>query len=95
MNISIPGEELEALHRRQNADVLAITVHVQLNPLRLSYLGADGELKTHTAGQSIAAPAGERTELVNPGAAGEIPPPQRVSIQGFEANLFGAPGRPA
>lgn len=93
MNIEIPGEELEALHRRQNSDVLAITVHVQLSPLRLGFLGADGELKTFTAGQAVTNTGAIYTGAV--GAGPEVPPPQRVSIDGFEANLFGTLGRPA
>lgn len=93
MHIEIPGEELEALHRRQNGDVLAITVHVQLNPLRLGFLGADGELKTFTIGQAVTNSPAIYTGAI--GAGPEVPPPQRVSIEGFEANLFGAPRRPA
>jgi hypothetical protein len=79
MKIEIPVGELEALHRKQHSDVLPITVHVQLDPPRLSFLGADGELKTYSAGQQ-------------PAAQGEVPPPQRISIDGIDANLFGAIG---
>jgi hypothetical protein len=81
MKIEIPADELEALHRRQNGDVLAMTVHVQRNPVRVSYLGADGELKTHAAVQSVAQPA-------PPIPLGGIPP-QRIVASGFDAKLFG------
>ena len=80
MSISIPSDELDALHRRQNSEVLAITAHVQLNPLRISFLGADGELRTYAADQG-------------PASSGP-PAAQRISISGFDANVFGQLGAP-
>lgn len=49
--VEIPDHELEALHQRQNDAVLVMTVHIQLHPTRLSFLGADGELRVCTAGK--------------------------------------------
>ena len=50
--MKIDATELERLHARQNDAVLVVTVHVQLNPTRLSFLGADGGLATTAAGAS-------------------------------------------
>lgn len=72
--VEIPEHELEALHRRQNDAVLVMTVHIQLHPTRLSFLGADGELRVFDG------TTGKR----NP------PPPMRILPAGMDtAGMMG------